>query len=262
MKLLAFDIDDTLIGPDKVFRKSTIASLDERLKMGDVIAIASGRPYVGIMRFLNRLSQGQKYPIGANGAAVYDEKGNVLMAQGLHYQDFLGFSKEHRDIATFGGGLYCYTLHEVAYFERSPFIDSEIHWNGMPERNLKKDPLKPEDPILKIMVTFAAENWARFQTSADDQKKYHIIRSDPRFLEFMAPGADKASGVEFLRKRFALPKEDVYCFGDQENDLKMIRDYQGVAMGNAIAECKKAARFVTMSAAEDGVSFALKNFVK
>jgi Cof subfamily protein (haloacid dehalogenase superfamily) len=262
MKLLAFDIDDTLIGPDKVFQKSTIASLNERLKQGDVIAIASGRPYIGIMRFLNQLRDGEKYPIGANGAVVYDEKGNVLMAQGLRYQDFLDFYAEHKDIIPFGGGLYCYTLHEVAYFERSTFIDFEVHWNGMPERDLMKSPLRPEDPILKIMVTFAPEKWARFQASENDIARYHIIRSDPRFLEFMAPGADKATGVEFLRKRFALPKENVYCFGDQENDLKMIADYQGVAMGNAIDACKKAAHFVTTSAAEDGVSFALKNFVK
>lgn len=262
MKLLAFDIDDTLIGPDKVFQKSTIASLDERLKMGDVIAIASGRPYIGIMRFMNQLSAGEKYPIGANGAVVYDEKGNVLMAQGLRYQDFLDFYSEHQNIIPFGGSLYIYTLHEVGYFERSTFIDFEVRWNGVPERDLKKDPLKPDDPILKIMVTLASDKWGLFHPSAADEKKYHIIRSDPRFLEFMAPGADKASGVEFLRKRFALSKEDVYCFGDQENDLKMIRDYQGVAMGNAIDECKKAARFVSTSAAEDGVSYALKNFVK
>jgi len=262
MKLLVFDIDDTLIGPDKILKQSTIASLNERLAQGDVIAIASGRPYAGIMRFFNLLQAGEKYPIGANGAAVYDEKGIALMCRGLHYQDFLDFYAKHRAIIADGGALYCYTLDGVAYFERSLFIDAEVKWNGIPARNLLAQPLSPKDPILKIMVAFANDSWASFHSSQADERNYHIIRSDPRFLEFMAPGADKATGVEFLRNRLHLSKENVYCFGDQGNDLKMIRDYQGVAMGNAIDECKKVAKFVTLSASEDGVSFALHHFVK
>lgn len=262
MKLLAFDIDDTLIGPDKILKQSTIASLNERLAQGDVIAIASGRPYVGIMRFFNQLQAGEKYPIGANGAVVYDEKGKALMCQGLRYQDFLDFYREHHDVSAKGGSLYCYSLDGVAFFERSLFIDFEVQWNAIPERDLRLQPMKPEDPILKIMVAFPKDSWPSFHLSPRDEKQYHIIRSDPRFLEFMAPGADKATGVEFLRNRLHLSKEDVYCFGDQGNDVKMIKEYQGVAMGNAIDECKKVAKFVTLSAQEDGVSFALHHFVK
>lgn len=262
MKLLVFDVDDTLIGPDKVFRKSTIASLNERLAQGDVIAIASGRPYVGIMRFLDQLEPGKKYPIGANGAVVYDEKGQVLMCQGLVYQDFLDFYHEHSDWVEKGASIYCYTLNGVGFFERTRFIDFEVKWNGIPEVNLNQRPLKANDPLLKFMVAMEPESFQGFPLSESDETKYHIIRSDPRFLEFMAPNADKASGVEFLRNRLHLSKKDVYCFGDQGNDLKMIRDYQGVAMGNAIDDCKKAAKFVTSSAADDGVSFALHHFVQ
>ena len=55
MKLLVFDVDDTLIAADKVFRQSTIDSLNERLALGDAIAIASGRPYIGIMVSINQV---------------------------------------------------------------------------------------------------------------------------------------------------------------------------------------------------------------
>ena len=262
MKLLAFDIDDTLIGPDKVFRSSTISAIDDRLAQGDVIVIASGRPYVGINRFLGRLQAGKKYAIAANGAAVYGEKGNLLMANGLHYQDFLDFYAEHPEIIPSGGTLYCYSFDAVAYFERTVFIDYEVQWNGLAERNLREKPLNPADPILKIMVCYPAGSWGDFRPSAADEQKYHVIRSDPRFLEFTSPDADKASGVEFLRNHFHLTENDVYCFGDQGNDVQMIQKYQGVAMGNAIPECKKVAKFVTLPVAQDGVSYALKHFVR
>ena len=262
MKLLAFDVDDTLIGPDKILKDTTIASLNERLALGDVIAIVSGRPYVGIMKFLRQLQDGKKYPIGANGAAVYDYEGHCLMVNGLHYSDFLSFYEEHKNIIPYGGSLYCYTLDEVAYFEDSYFIMMERDLNGMKAIDLHKHPLKNDDPILKIMVTFNNNRWDVFKASEEDLKKYHVIRSDPRFLEFTNPTADKASGVEFLRTKLGIEKKDVYCFGDQGNDLGMIAAYQGVAMGNAIPECKKAAKFVTLNSWEDGVSYALHTFVK
>jgi hypothetical protein len=74
---------------------------------------------------LRQLQDGKKYPIGANGAAVYDYAGHCLMVNGLHYSDFLSFYEEHKNILPYGGSLYCYTLDEVAYFEDSYFIMME-----------------------------------------------------------------------------------------------------------------------------------------
>jgi Cof subfamily protein (haloacid dehalogenase superfamily) len=262
MKLLVFDVDDTLLAADKVFRQSTINSLNERLEKGDAIAIASGRPYIGIMQFLNKLEDGKKFPIAANGAAVYDLAGHCLHSDALRYQDFLTFYHEHQSILKEGGSMYCYTLDAVGYFEMSYFINFEVTWNGLPARNLLQNPLGNDDPILKIMVTFNNGRWDCLKLSEAETKKYHIIRSDPRFLEFMNPGVDKATGVEFLRQYLKVDKSDVYCFGDQGNDVGMISAYQGVAMDNAIPEAKKVAKFVTLSAEEDGVSYALHHFVK
>jgi len=262
MKLLALDVDDTLIGDDKLFKQSTIDSLDERLSLGDVVAIVSGRPYIGIMRFLSRLGEGRKYPIGANGAAVYDYEGHPLLVQGLQYQDYLSFYERHQDLVKKGAEIYCYTLQDVAYFEADKFISFEAKWNGIHGLDLREHPLQPFDPILKFMIAWEDADWTMLRLSEEEKAKFHIIRSDPRFLEFTSPKADKASGVEFLRKSLAIEKKDVYCFGDQGNDIEMIASYQGVAMANAIPEAKKVAKYVTLSANEDGVSYALKHFIK
>lgn len=262
MKLLAFDVDDTLVGDDKILRSTTIASLDARLALGDTIAIVSGRPYSGIMRYLSLLGPGRKYPIGANGAAVYDFSGRALLIQGLSFGDYLSFYRDHRDLVKAGAEIYCYTLNQVAYFEKAKFIGFETKWNGIKGLDLHLHPLEAQTPILKFMIAWENADWARLKLTSAEKEKYHIIRSDPKFLEFTSPRADKASGVEFLRNYLHIAKEDVYCFGDQGNDVGMIASYQGVAMGNAIPECKKAAKFITLSANEDGVSYALKNFVK
>ena len=117
--------------------------------------------------------------------------------------------------------MYCYSLDAVAYFEDSYFINFEKTWNGLAGRDLHENPLESDEPILKIMVTFNNGRWDTLKIGEDEMKKFHVIRSDPRFLEFMNPAVDKATGVEFLRKYLAIDKEDVYCFGDQGNDVGM-----------------------------------------
>jgi Cof subfamily protein (haloacid dehalogenase superfamily) len=251
-----------LIGPDKVFRRSTIEHLNKRLEQGDVIAIVSGRPYVGIMRFLNQLQVGKKYPIGANGAAVYDIKGKALMVKGLTFGDYLAFHQAHQNLIALGAQIYCYTLDKVAYFEQGEFTKFEVEWNGIEGLDLTQHPLAETTPILKFMIAWGKPDWSKLTLSKEEEKKYHLIQSDPRFTEFTNPKADKAYGVEFLRRYLGISKQDVYTFGDQGNDVLMIQNYQGVAMGNAIEAAKKVAKFVTLDSIHDGVSYALDHFVK
>jgi Cof subfamily protein (haloacid dehalogenase superfamily) len=262
MKLLCFDVDDTLIGPDKVFRQSTIDHLNKRLALGDVVSIVSGRPYIGIMQFLNRLQEGKKYPIGANGAAVYDIQGKVLMVNGLSFGDYLAFHQAHLNLVALGAQIYCYTLDKIGYFEQGDFTEWEVKWNGIEGLDLAQHPLTPETPILKFMIAWDNPDWSKLVLSEEEKAKYHLIQSDPRFVEFTNPKADKAYGVEFLRRYLGISKQDVYTFGDQGNDVLMIQNYQGVAMGNAIPEAKKVAAFVTLDSIHDGVSYALDHFVK
>lgn len=262
MRLLAIDIDDTLIGSDKILKASTIESLNARLREGDVLALVSGRPYRGIDRYLSQFLPLKKHAIAANGAAVYDRDGTLLFSRTLPYRDFLHFYAEHESIRAYGGEIYCYTLDDVGYFAEGFFVDMERRLNGVGGVDLLRHPLKDDAPLLKIMTTLPKEEAFRLVPSAEDEAHYHILRSDPMFLEFTEKSVDKAVGVEFLRQRYGLRKEDVYTFGDQGNDVGMIEAYQGVAMGNAIDRCKKVARYVTLSANEDGVSYALEHFVK
>ncbi len=261
MKLLAFDIDDTLVGPDKILPQTTIVSIDGYLRRGDAVAVASGRPFSGIHQYLRLLGEGRKFAIAGNGAAVYEETGKPLGLETLPYQDFVRFYGEHPEVIAQGGEIYCYTLDAVGYFLLREAILWEGRLNGVPLRDLTEKPLKPKDPILKFMVSASPDIIDGLVLSPQD-RRFHIIKSDPRFLEFVSPKADKAGGVEFLRGALGLDKSEVYTFGDEGNDLEMIRDYQGVAMGNAIPEVKAAAKFVTLPVSQDGVSYALKEFVR
>ena len=86
-----------------------------------------------------------------------------------------------------------------------------------------------------------------------------IHRSKNEYLEIVNRAATKAQAIQFMEKRLGVSADEVIAFGDNYNDLDMLR-YAGysVAMGNAPDDIKAQVRHVTASNAEDGLAQALE----
>ena len=262
MNLLVFDIDGTLLPfGQELPSKETIKAVSERLAKGDVVAIASGRPFPAIKRFLELFGPGEKYVMAANGAAVYDIEGNVIEINGITLGDFHSFVKRHHDLIDRGAHVYCYMPSELGYYYFNESVEWEINCNHFPGKDLSKHPMSDDAPLLKMMVS-ASPSLIDTIVVDDVDKTFNVLRTDPHYLEFMNPKADKATATEIIRLRLGLDKEHVYTFGDQGNDLRMIKEYQGVAMGNAIDSVKQAAKYITKNDTDEGIAYALRNFIK
>ena len=86
--------------------------------------------------------------------------------------------------------------------------------------------------------------------------------SDIPWYKFSAKNATKECAIEFLCSHLGISAESIIAFGDDHNDVGMLKLCgTGVAMGNAIEEVKKAADFVTLTNDEDGVAAFLENTV-
>ncbi len=86
--------------------------------------------------------------------------------------------------------------------------------------------------------------------------------SHPDFLEFVAPGVSKGEAVRWLARREGIPLSQVMAVGDQLNDLEMIEVAgHGVAMGNAPAEVRAAARYVALHGDEQGAARMIEDLV-
>lgn len=263
MKLLVFDVDGTLVGENGELPQSTIDSINERLKMGDAIAIASGRPYLGIKQYLDLFVEGKKFAIGANGGATYTFKGEVIDFCALTYKDYLDFfNKYHFLINERNASIYCYTLSNVGYFvlTENTYLESTCNGN-IALQDFNKEPINLDEPILKIMV--ACEQSVLVDVPFKEEKeRFHYVDSSSFYHEFVNLNTDKARGVEVLCKMMHICAKDCYCFGDEMNDFQMIKEFNGVAMGNAVEKVKKIAKFITLNQKEDGVSYAIKNYVE
>ena len=267
MRLFVFDVDGTLVSDFSTeLNKELINTLNEVLDRGDAIAIASGRPYSGIIQYLNQLKDGNKFCICANGALVTDIKGKILFKNPLKLKYFYQFCEEYKEILdSIDGNIYAYLFNGVGYIKYNEFIDGEYKLNGNYQPiSLVENQLDDETDILKFMVASLPEHSLEIERSISQKWKndFLMVRSSPMFIEFNNKSANKSPATAFLAKYLNIDKKNVYTFGDGGNDFLMIRDFNGVAMGNASEECKKVATFITKTAKENGVVYAIKELIK
>jgi Cof subfamily protein (haloacid dehalogenase superfamily) len=90
----------------------------------------------------------------------------------------------------------------------------------------------------------------------------HVYRSRPTYLEIAPKTVSKATALKLLMKeRFNTDLSQVMAFGDNYNDVDMIRDAGlGIAVGNAIQEVKDVAKEITLTSKEDGVAIAIEKY--
>ncbi|HKP97473.1 MAG TPA: HAD hydrolase family protein, partial [Fibrobacteria bacterium] len=111
-------------------------------------------------------------------------------------------------------------------------------------------------PKLLVMETFA--NRERLYDAWSPLLSNHCVltKSNPEYLEFLAKGVSKGSGLEIWLERNDILPSELLAFGDAENDLEMLRlAGMGIAMANATPGLRAAySRFSRWSHAEEGVA--------
>ena len=121
-------------------------------------------------------------------------------------------------------------------------------------------PAVPLTAVHKILVMGdAADILALENRLKPAYPQLEIHRSKNEYLEIVNRAATKAQAIQFMEKRLGVSADEVIAFGDNYNDLDMLR-YAGysVAMGNAPDDIKAQVRHVTASNAEDGLAQVLE----
>lgn len=262
-ELFVFDVDGTLS-----IDNSPLTDLDKReinklLSHGYSVAIASGRPLCGIKVVLNQLMDSpNKFAICANGAEVFDGNGKQISKHCLKFKDYLHIYNRYKSKDR---TIYLYKGNVLASFDKGKFIDMEYNWNFM-ERFIDLNKVKMDDDefITKMEIGSEPEDSAKLEKEIlpDDWMTYNVVRSGDTFIEMVHKSVDKKTGVTNVMSYIGTTREHVHVFGDSMNDLLMIKEFDGIAMGNALPIVKKYAKKITKSVSEDGVGYALSTWFK
>ncbi len=262
IRLVAADLDDTLLDSDGAFRPRTLETITACRSRGVVVTIASGRMFRSIVPYGTRIG-GNLPLIAYNGGLIRES----LTARTLHHRavdnrlarEVLSLCRER--------GWYVQTYLDDELYVESRDDERALAYEkladvtavplGQAYWELRGEPTKMlliDD--AETMSSITEEMRARFGG------RLSLPRSKPGFLEVVARAVDKGKALALLARSMGLDRKEVMAIGDGENDAPMLKwAGLGVAMANGAALARETADAVTVSNDEDGVALALERHV-
>ncbi|WP_373842357.1 Cof-type HAD-IIB family hydrolase [Limosilactobacillus sp.] len=256
IKMLALDLDNTLLDSDKKISQRNERVLRKLHDRGIHVVLCTGRPINAIWPLIEQLglTRPDDYTITFNGGLVINNVTKEhLFELGMAKQDlqplfdFVQREKIPLDVLDFErvyeltdqpGSIYRSVLKNIE------FRDTKMA--DLPATTYSKAVMAiPAKRLSKIIADLPA-------TLKD---RYHAVQSQPMIMEFLPQHVDKSVGLKALLDHFGESFDNLMSFGDADNDLGMIKAAtQGIVMANGLPEVKAVATALTTSNDDDGVA--------
>lgn len=264
-KAVFIDIDGTLIKSDHTVSEFTIATIQKLKEKNVLVVLVSARPLSGIMPISEEVGL-LNYPVASLNGAYILADGKVLFDSIIAVDTVIRIQEQLQKYHT---TIICYeqfqwfsefknaaTEHEQKITSIpvtiQPFINTVQHW-----RNENTAPNK-----IHVIDSAAVINVIENDLKEQFTGHLSIATSQPRFLEVMNIESSKLNALKLLISHYNIKQEETIAIGDNFNDKEMIQFAgTGIAMGNAPAEVKAVANYVTDTNNNDGVAKALKRFM-
>ncbi len=266
IRLIATDLDDTLLNGKNQLSERTLAALRAAMATGCGVTLSSGRMMEAMLPFAERI--GVNAPMLLyNGAMLYDPNADeTLYATRVPHDIALGVVRIIEDAGSYvqvypGRGYYCRELLErtMAYARQInvPAIPTHMPMSRWLEQH-------PGDVQKLLVIDTSAENADALQARLREAYPHgaSFLKSKPHYIEVMPEGVDKGASTARLAALLGLKPEEVMCFGDGQNDVPMLRFAgAGWAMANGSAEARACTPLIAPPNTEDGVAQVIESYL-
>ncbi|WP_158589244.1 Cof-type HAD-IIB family hydrolase [Atopobacter sp. AH10] len=263
IKLMAIDMDGTLLTTDKELSLVNQESLNQAIERGHRVVLCTGRPMSGIKPFLDRLDfTDDDFIIANNGATILEAKSHRhLMDRGIPSLEMKQLVEMALSIGGEGvvvGPNSYYSIKEKAnktIYQDAALIHATVNYRPFEEL------MEEQEFFYKLLLVDCKEKIDAVESRIPQtlRNHYYIVRSQPYLIEIQAKGVHKGSGLAWLLKHLGLQKEQLAAIGDAANDKEMLEMAAlAIAMGNASEEIKALADKVVASNDDNGVAQAIK----
>lgn len=268
-KLMVSDLDETLIRADGTISDDNVAAIRAAAKLGVKFVPNTGRGFASVQPLLKKIGtyeQPNQFVVSYNGGAVVENKDNkVLLTGQMPYADakkIFDMLKVHPDIS-----IHVYTLNHLYIHTPRPddlkyVVSRGVTYTEMPDTDFTRFKDKHimkvifMNPDIKIRHAIAEEVYAQMKDVAD------LTYSSGRYAEFNHKGVNKGSATLQLADYLHIKPEEIMAFGDNANDLPMLRSVgMPVSVSNGIPEVKAVAKYVTKANYENGVAEAIHKYI-
>ena len=280
-KLITVDLDGTLLnkyGEVSEYTKNIIKKVTDQ---GILVVLASGRISESVLTIAKEIGA-NKYYISGNGSVLYD-----MQKKEIIYEKYLSKEKVLELIELCEKNSIYYNI-----YTESSVIAKSLNYNvafynyeNTKKSSDKKTEINIVDDVYNyiktlntnkfLKMTICDENKIVFssilhidvlEVSHMSKKKIKMGTKEVSvgyyYTEVSSKNVDKWYAIEEIMKKENIAKEEVISFGDNNNDILMIKNAGlGIAMGHSNEQVKKVAKFVTQTNDEDGVAKALENII-
>lgn len=215
------DFDGTIYSSELGMIPKNVTAAQYFIENGGRFTIATGRTHTTFSPFRHTIPQNAPV-ILSNGAQTFDFDKNIA-TQTVNLpesaeQDFVSLAKELPELGFevyHGEEIFAYRPNHVTEYHMG-IVDGKYT-----ESNLENIPT----PWLKIIIQQERPLLleAREELIKRHPTAYEVIFSNPRYLEVTAHGVNKGTAVISLAKGYNILPENIYCMGDNENDLPMLQ---------------------------------------
>ena len=262
IRLVALDIDDTLVDRSSVIPPRSLSALRRAQEQGVEIVLATGRGYLGTEAIRRQLGHGFRYIICFGGALVADyETGVPRIHRFLEEADVAACIRIANDL---GLHVQIYQGDEVIFQRMTPFAEQYCAYQKLPcradEQLLEHDLSR----VPKVLMYAPPEQEEVYKRLVAERlpKHLHALGSKPGFIEIGDVSVTKGSAVEALARQLGIEQSQVCAIGDNTLDQDMI-EWAGVGccVKNGKESVQAAANMVIPAQAEEGVAWFLENYV-
>ena len=222
IKLIATDLDGTLLNNDRRLPEGIFDAVSELLAHGVLFAPASGRQYANVKKLFAPVSDKIMF-ICENGALV-KYRGKTIYSYPITDGDVLTALNEIRLIPHLFPMLCC---EENAYVETcaEPFYSCATDsYDNCIKVNSLNDVIGREH-VCKIAIYDELGSAAHCIKELPPRlKNLNIILSGADWCDVSAPASSKGAAIRFIRKKFSLRREECVSFGDHMNDFEMLSE--------------------------------------
>ena len=287
-KLVAIDLDGTLLNSYGEISKENKEALCKALEKGVEIVLTSGRVISSIKNFSKEIGD-MNYLISGNGSAVFDIKNNnIIYNQNLEKEKILKIIKICEE------NSFYYSI----YTERE-IITKSLQYNNLFYQNENSNKL-PEDKIninitqniYKYVEESKEDKFLKISICDEDKTVFNnimrklkqiknidvldvahlsrkliksgteIIPIEYFYTEITNKNVNKWGAIEFLIQKLGIKREEVVAIGDNVNDIEMIKNAGlGIIMGNSAPYIKEIADVVVSDNNSNGVKEAIEKYI-
>lgn len=271
IKLIALDLDGTLLDSRKRVSQRNLDALEKARRMGVLIVPVTGRPAQGLPQAVLDLP-GLRYAVTSNGATIRDlQENRYLLEKHLTPADCLRVLEACadfdmiREIFREGVGYLTQGDRDIlwARYEGTPMMEYVLGTRRVLPGSLEEFLREDDRPLEELFfLTDSPEVKETLRQRLSALPDISFADPAPKDLEVMVGGINKGEALLYLLNLLGIEPQETLAIGDGGSDLPLLKAAGiGVAMDNALPFVKEAADWVTASCDADGVALALERFV-